>query len=314
MEPVVHPLARSLALADRLSGGFMTETGTTGVKLCVVVSTLGDRTELRRLMESIARQTVPPYAVGIVDQRMTSLVSEIVADFRERLRIFVVESTEPGLSAGRNDVMRKAPVEVTHFIFPNDTSTYPPTLFERLVAPLAASDVVAMNYVDEDGPRTRIAGQMDGPLTKASVFAIIEPGMAIRASRLLEVGGFDPGVGTGSASRRQSGEGTDVLLRMAQAAPLRIRWRPDLIVNGVRQGYGLSAVQVRIKERAYGFGYGYLLGEWGFPLTYKVRALAGPSRRALSRSSGLSVRAALASTAGRFAGIREGRRARVCHE
>lgn len=276
------------------------------VRICVVVSTLGARPELRDLLASIAAQRDDVFQVGIADQGASGLVAEIVREF-EALPLFVVRTGRRGLSAGRNDVIRAADPGATHFVFPNDTSWYPPEFFARLKHAIETADVGAFSYEDEDGPRQRFRRGGAGNFERSDVFDVIEAGMALSASRARAVGGFDESIGTGSASRRQSGEGTDLLLRVLDDGPAEITWLPGLAIRGVRQNYRLDpAVEAR-KARGYGFGYGYLLAQWRFPARRLLRASAGPLVHALLGKG--HWRVAFATTAGRVEGIVAARRA-----
>ncbi|MGN7977347.1 glycosyltransferase family 2 protein [Microbacterium sp. 22195] len=267
----------------------------------VMISTLGTRPELRELLQSLATQTEPPHAVGIADQGTSTLVADVVREFESRLPIHLTRTGSRGLSAGRNDAINASPSDITHYLFPNDTSTYPERLLEELGEHLGGADVCAMSYVDSLGVRNAAPAARPPDLTLAEVFSIIEAGMAVSARRLLEVGGFDEMIGTGSSGKRQSGEGTDLLLRMMQRGPLSVRWLPELRVTGVTQGYGLSQSAEASKARRYGYGYGYILQHWRFPVGRRIRAVIGPIILSLRRQ--LRWRVGVQSALGRLDGL-----------
>lgn len=271
----------------------------------VVISTLGTRSELTELLESLCAQTRIPTFVGIADQGTSQLVAELEEQFRDRLPLVVVRTGRRGLSAGRNDVIRLAPSRVTHFIFPNDTSRYPADFVGGLVNDLDGVDVGAISYVDDDGPRHRFTSSEVETLRQRDVFKIIEPGMVLRASRVRDAGGFDESIGTGAASPRQSGEGTDLILRMMCAAPVPVRWLPQHVVGGVRQSYGMTSEEAAKKASGYAYGYGFLLRQWRFPLVTRWRALSGPTARALAGDSSWAI--TKATTIGRLRGMRAAR-------
>lgn len=272
------------------------------VRFCVVISTLGTRPELRRLLQSLEAQSVAPLSVGIADQGTSDLVERLLREFERRLPLFVVRTGRRGLSAGRNDVIAAAPDGTTHFTFPNDTSFYGETFLADLAKRIGRADVAAVSYIDSDGVRNRLPRSGIRELTRQEVFSLIEPGTVVRAERLRDVGGFDEMVGTGSPSLRQSGEGTDLLLRMMTCAPVRVAWLPELAIRGVPQSFGLSHEAERKKARGYGYGYGYLLQRWHFPLGKRVRALIGPVLLAATRR--LRWEVGFATSLGRFEGMR----------
>lgn len=276
---------------------------------CVVISTLGRRDELRRLLQSLAAQSVRPASVGIADQSESDRVERIVEEFADDLPIFVVKTGRRGLSRGRNDVIAASPPCITHFLFPNDTSHYGPEFLSALVGQLDDADVIALNYEDSDGPRVMWRSVRAGEVTELrvrDVFSLIEPGMVVRAERLLSVGGFDESIGTGSASPRQSGEGTDLLLRMLDRAPVRVKWLPGLVVHGVPQGHGLTRAAESRKAYGYGYGYGFLLQERRFSKLRRMRSLIGPL--ALSAVGRQPWRVGIATACGRLKGMCAARR------
>lgn len=263
---------------------------------CIVVSTTGRVAYLRRLLDSLSDQEFKCFAIGICDQSGEGAVAPLIDEYKGRLRIFETTS-ERGLSAGRNSVLRAAPAESTHFLFPNDSTYYEKDFLHQIRERHCAADIAAFSYVDQLGVRYKFdSGQYQ--LDLRNVWKIIEAGMLV-SRRVLGSSRFDEAVGTGSPSPWQSGEGTDLLLRLLTHEP-SVHWNPELRVYGVTQDVGLSEAARRRKLRIYGRGYGYIHRKWNYPVHRRVLICVGPVIRAIVRGGFLD---AWSSSLGRFEGV-----------
>ena len=275
--------------------------------LCVVISSLGKTDRFRLLLASLAAQTRHDFVVGVCDQSSDGSVTAAVREFGAELIMFTVASSR-GLSRGRNEVIRHADPRVTHFMFPNDTSTLPKTFVADLYERHQDADVLAVSYLDGGVPR-RAFPVSHAELDAENVWQIIEPGMVLSRTAL-EIGGpFDEELGTGAPSPWQSGEGTHLLLGL-RGRPLTVHWDPGLAVLGVPEDYSLTATERRAKLRAYGRGYGYVLSTWNYPLTRRVKAIGGPILRAALNNSGKALFDSLYASTGRLEGVIGGARER----
>lgn len=268
--------------------------------ICVVVSSIGRNSSFDRLLQSLAAQNEKAFEVGVCDQSENGIVSSLVDEYRTRLNISVVR-TGRGLSRGRNAVIANASSNVTHFVFPNDSSVLSPDFMSNLYARHQDADVVALSYVHDGTPRYKFpAGTY--PLNLNNVWKIIEPGMVL-SKRVLEVaGGFDERLGTGCNTPWQSGEGTDLLLRLTREK-LVMKWDPDIGVEGVSQAYGLGPRERRRKLRSYGRGYGYVLTRWKYPFSKRIKCVFGPFAQFLSQTHQHSLLDAAYSSLGRAEGL-----------
>jgi hypothetical protein len=249
------------------------------VRLCVAVSTIGRRLErFERLLTALATQSDSDFCVGVCDQSTGPAVQELLDHFDASLRLFRTRSA-PGLSAGRNSVVAASPVGTTHVAFPNDT-TLPPTDFvERIRASASGYDVIVTDYVHDEGSRYRLptAGEF---LTSATVWKVLEPAMVLSRDLWASARGFDEQLGTGSRSRWQSGEGTDLLLRAMKRRPVRVRWMPEIRLDGVPEAFGLSRSQAAAKARGYARGYGFVVARHRYPASFAVPHLLAPAVKA----------------------------------
>jgi hypothetical protein len=152
--------------------------------------------------------------------------------------------------------------QVELLLFPNDTSRLPLDLLEQLQHRMRGAEVGAMTYVNPDGARYSLPVG-DRRLDRSNVWSIIEPAMVLAMSAFDRSGGFDPGLGTGSAGPFQSGEGTDLLLRLERDG-VQVRFLGDLQVLGPGEADGLTSRQRHRKVRGYARGYGLLHRRWRF--------------------------------------------------
>jgi len=275
--------------------------------LCVVISSLGKTERLNELLKSLAAQTCADFVVGVCDQSTDGSVSRTVQEFSTELEAFTVTSSR-GLSRGRNAVIMRADDRITHFMFPNDTSTLPSTFVADFYERHGDADVVAVSYLDGGIPRHVFPASKAG-LEEENVWQIIEPGMLLSRTAIDMAGGFDEDLGTGARTPWQSGEGTHLLLSL-RGRQVTVHWDPGLTVLGVPEDYSLNASERRAKLRAYGRGYGYVLSTWGYPLSRRMKAVGGPVVRAVRGKSGKALVDAVYASTGRAEGVIGGMRDR----
>lgn len=270
------------------------------MNICVAVSSIGRTGRLHGLLESLAEQSDKFFTVGICDQSTNGSVAEVAESFRGRLDLFVTSSPR-GLSRGRNLIVQSAPDDVSHFIFPNDTSRLPATTIADLKYRHAGVDIIALSYINDGDPRyTFPAGHYD--LDAANVWKIIEPAMVLSRRALELAEGFDEDLGAGSSTLWQSGEGTDLLLKL-RGRNLSIAWDPELQVLGVPEEFGLTRTAHLNKLRGYGRGYGCIHRKWSYPLGKKIRICVAPWIKAAIPNSGIGVQQASAISLGRVEGL-----------
>jgi hypothetical protein len=270
------------------------------MELCIVISSIGRSDRLRGLLESLEKQNDKAFIVGICDQSLDGSVTQIAKDFRDKLDIFVTSSPR-GLSLGRNSILRGAPTTVTHFMFPNDTSRLPDTTILELKLRHLDADVVAMSYMNGGTERYRFAAS-DAALDPTNVWKILEPAMVLSRTALELAGGFDESLGTGSSTPWQSGEGTDLLLKLIGHG-LIVNWDPDLRILGVSENHGLTRMEYLAKLRAYGRGFGRVHGKWSYPLHRKLRICVVPWMKIFVPGSGLGILEAASISMGRVEGL-----------
>jgi hypothetical protein len=273
-------------------------------KLCFALSSVGRTDRLRACLESLAELAGDNCVVGVCDQSRDGSVTALAATVLHGKPWFGTTSG-PGLSAGRNAIIAAAPNDVTHFSFPNDTSSFPTDFVARVLS-FASFDVLVASYVNSGSVRYRFRAGMR-PLTRRNVWRALEPATILSAAFIERFGSFDEGLGTGSAGPFQSGEGTDLLLRAVPSA-VETAWVPDLCVFGVVEGHGLTLAQLYAKRRGYGRGYGFLLRRHEFSWGFRVKALIAPLAKGLLGFRLTSFRIGLETALGRLEGLKAGKR------
>ena len=278
----------------------MTDTPSFGVG----VTTVGRWDELGLLLDDLAAQTHPPHVVVIAhhgsdaDPGLQGLVEKFSGVLTLRTAV-----SPRGVSNGRNVAALALGDDVEWAWFPNDTSRIDPDFFERL-APhcIPGRSVVAVQLVDREGPRNPLPPS-GSPLTRRSAWGAMEPATLYRRADYLAVGGYDPLRGSGSASPWQSGEGPDLLLRLAERDGFSIEWVSDVVVKAQTEFAHLPPAERRRKLRNYGRGAGNVLRTWHYPLWYKVAHLVAAALMPLRNPDKFTVRDGLALLLGRAEGL-----------
>jgi hypothetical protein len=211
-----------------------------------------------------------------------------------------------GLSAGRNDAIRALPKDVQVVGFPNDDSTYPADSLAAIAAAFAATkwpDAICCSLVEQGV--VRFALPPDGTLLdRRTVWRAIEPAVFVRRASVVSAGGFRTDIGTGADSPWQSGEGTDLLLRLL-AEGGRVVSLAGVRVNGPGERRALTVRKWVAKQHRYARGTGYVYRIHAYPALSRVRMLAGPLLRVHEHDSSilLSLRIAVVRSFGRFEGL-----------
>jgi hypothetical protein len=243
----------------------------------LVVTTLGREQGLRRLLQSLAGQVMVADTIVIVAQRNLAAVTALAAEFSNVGCAISVTTSRLGASRGRNAGVAALPAGEDYLLhFPNDTTWFPPGTVAGIRSTPPEASAGALTVTDENGPKFHLPAP-GTPLDRWNVWTVIEMGLVMRRSVFTKLGGFTESIGTGASTPWQSGEATDLLLRLIQAHESRsFAWLPaDVAIGGVSDPHGLSNGERRRKLRSYARGFGRLLSVWHYPLYWRVAALAG---------------------------------------
>lgn len=233
--------------------------------ISLIVATLGRTAELRTLLTSLQSQTSKDFEVIIVDQNDDNRVNLVIEAQTQRLMVRHLRS-ERGLSRARNVGLRQAKGEIVGF--PDDDCWYPPGLLAKLIDMFRARPSLAVavgRCVDRNGVSVAGDREKSGRVGRFGVWATgtVSPAIFVRRSALEKVGGFDEGLGVGAASPYQSGEESDLLVRILSTGGDIAR---DCTIEINHQGYATEfGAATRRRARAYGCGLGHVLRRRGYP-------------------------------------------------
>ena len=276
-----------------------------GVGVSLIVATLGRTEELGRLLESLRAQTYTNIEILVVDQNTDDRVARVLSDVGQGLNVKHVRSAR-GLSRARNVGLGLSVGEIVGF--PDDDCWYEPSLLGRLVSvfdncPSLAG--VVGRCVDRNGRSPARYGTRAGPLGRFNVWTrgTPSPSIFLRRRALEHVGSFDEQLGVGADSPYQSGEETDLLVRLLRGRA-EIRCDPKLRINHEDYVHTFDANTCR-RARAYGRGLGRVLKKNGYPSWFAVYVISRPVVASLLSLGKLDLRKAeyyLNSFAGRVTG------------
>lgn len=232
------------------------------LRLGVIVPTIGDRPELRRLLRSVAAQTRRPQQVCVVvDSTETALVEEIVAELRPEFGDIELGLVSTGVTRGEGEYLVEtgygfavnaglAELDVDLVSFLDDDDEILPDHYANLEEALLARDDIGLAYsrvevVSVDGRRRHFQSG-DLPSGRFSAFTLIGahpvllPATLIRMSVVHGLNGLDA-----TLDRKAD---TDMLVRLGQASEF-VSVDPATYVY-YRNPHG-SEVNVRALEEMY---------------------------------------------------------------
>lgn len=262
----------------------------------IAVTTTGRWGYLEELLASIRASTAQPVRIVIANQSGAQPPQALLGE-----RGVVVVDSRGGASQGRNDAAAVLRDDVDVIAFPNDHSRYRDDTIE-----------VAARFFDADADLAGLAGTLVEPtgsrfrlppsgtvLDRRTVWRAIESTMFVRSS----FAAFRPGIGPGSNSPWQAGEGTDLLLGMIHDGR-RVIAAPEVVVLSPGERRSLSDQEWRTKLRSYARGTGYVLKlHRAGPIESLLFVFKPPIRLLIPPSTGRpTVRECLDTVVGRLEG------------
>lgn len=273
------------------------------MKFSLVVATRGRSLELATLFDSLLAQGEPAIEVIVVDQNGDDRLLPVIARYTPQLSLRHLRSPIANANNARNLGLRHAAGSLISF--PDDDCWLPDGVLACAAAAFAADPTLSVLT----GPAASPAGgpgsgrwrQEAGAITLENVWtSVIEFNLFLRRDVALSLGGFDEGLGPGTAYG--SAEGNDLVARAIKAGQ-RARYDPALRI--VHPDKRLTQVAVA-RAGVYGAGLGVALGRhapgiatW---LPFFVRPLGGLVLAALGLR-GLEARYYAATLAGRLRGF-----------
>lgn len=185
--------------------------------ILVVVPTLGRTRRLELMLGSLARQSLAPDEVVLAVHGDVERVRRAAGNLLAGLRVRVVEYG-PSASRARNTGVRQARPGWRYVVFADDDISYGEDFLVETVRCFGegVGDALTAVILSEDGGPLRSAvPQENVPLTPRNIWkGSLEAGSAYTFGAWEAGGGFDEELGIGSAGPWQSGESTDLLLRL----------------------------------------------------------------------------------------------------
>ena len=270
----------------------------------LITGTINRPVELRRLLDSLTRQTHHTFELLVVDQSGSEDLTGLLKEYSQRVPLRHVRSA-PGLARALNAGLHQATGEIV--AFPDDDCWYGHDLLEQITATFAA-------HLDWDGITTLCADEnhvpcglrwdrRGGRLTRLNVwFRGMSTAIFLRRTAIEKIGPFDEALGLGPGLRLAAHD-TDYLLR-GIAAGLHIEFLPQLAVGHPQMiaGTGPAAVE---KNYQYALGAGRLMRQHRLPLWFWILGLIWPAVRsavALLRGARAQAQLEWSSCRGRWRG------------
>lgn len=232
------------------------------MKFSIIVTTVDRHQEIRKFLQSIEKQTYKNLEIILGDQDSDSSL----ADYLKKLPFpSTYIPLEPcSLSHARNCLLPAVRGDIV--ALGDDDCLYQPNLLEK-VARVAQQHPATAAFIcmpSEDSSRSATARVSPrGLFYAAPSFSLF-----FNTAWLRKAGDFDESIGIGAQTPWQSGEETDLLLRVHALGGQVLRcfhiarpWHPEA---------DLSRANTFHKAHGYGVGRMYLLKKHGFPFWFKL--------------------------------------------
>lgn len=270
----------------------------------VVISTVGRWDKIATLFDDLANQTLLPHTVAVAYEDSEGAADGLDGVLRTSARRLTIRAVPKsgGGAVGCNKAAALLPREAEWILFLNDTSRVERDLFERLSRYcVSRTTVCAWHLVDAEGNRNHLPAR-GSAFTRLNVWQAVVPAMAVRHRDYLRVGGFDEMLGTGANSPWQSGDETDLLLRLSMLDDFAIDWIDDITSRSHTDFSHLAPDERQRKLRNYGRGHGFVYRRWNYSSWQKLRLLGGAASLPI-RNTKYRTADALALLIGRCEGL-----------
>jgi glycosyltransferase involved in cell wall biosynthesis len=200
-------------------------------EVSLVVSTLGRTREIERLLASLRAQTFKDFEVIVVNQNSDGRLDCVLSQHRSSLNLLEAKSAR-GLSLGRNTGI--ALVSGNIVAFPDDDCWYPPDLLNRVVATFHADqrlDLLSGRTADRENiPSLGVFHPTRRRIERGNVWRAGNSNTIFAKTSDERPLHFDETLGVGAKSKFQSGEETDLLLRLLSQGA-RMLFDPDFVIH-----------------------------------------------------------------------------------
>lgn len=184
------------------------------LKISLIMATLNRKIEVKKMLNSLSKQTYKNFEVIIVDQNEDNFLEKIIDSFND-LDIKHIRIKKKGLSLARNIGLKYITGEIVGF--PDDDCQYQADTLEEVIKFFyenkevgAVTGTVIRNINEKKGNKVVFVDK----------YSIWKKGisftMFFRKSVIDQIGQFDEVLGVGSGTPFGSGEETDYMLRVIE--------------------------------------------------------------------------------------------------
>lgn len=235
------------------------------MRVGVVISTIGNSPTLWRTLKSVEDQR--PHQIVVVDQSDGTDVETLAGEYG-----VTHVRTGRGLSLGRNAGIA-ALVDCEVVAFTDDDCEYAPETFSQLTDMFKDPKVGALSGRLISGTERIAFTETREVLTKKTVWRrTIEAATFYRFSVLEKIGTFDETLGIGAPTKWQSGEGTDLLIRVLGGG-WQVIYEPTLEVT--ENPNAVADADYLAKVRKYARGTGRVYRKW-YPPRDRILTVVRP--------------------------------------
>lgn len=238
------------------------------MRFSLIVATLGRTQELRKFLNSLKKQIYQNFEVIIVDQNNDNRLIPIISEF-SFLDIIHVKSKK-GLSLSRNIGLKSATGDI--IAFPDDDCWYLDT--NTLIR---VKDIFSNNQhfhcitgITVDSQNNSAAAKFDNKSGFVNIYNLWRRGNSttifVLKTPLSKINGFDTNLGLGAKTKWQSGEESDLLVRLIKNN-YTVYYYADLKI-----GHPNPTIKYNNKTLERGFnyslGFGKVLSKHDYPLWF----------------------------------------------
>lgn len=227
----------------------------------MVMATLGRKNDLKRLFDSLSKQTYTDFELIIVDQNVDGLIDEIVSVYKTKFYINHIKTRMRGLSRARNIGIDQAKGDI--ICFPDDDCWLEMDTLQKVNKEFMKRDIDAITI--------RAMGPDNRPLSKKELteeekvnrsniwYGAMSISIFVKTKLAKVIGGFDESLGVGAGTPYGAGEETDFLYRLLDQDKKIIHFQSINIYHPKKDDNSLSSDVLRRRYHSYGYGIGYVL-------------------------------------------------------
>lgn len=256
--------------------------GGIGVKISLIMATVGRVQEVKRVLESLRNQSFRNFELIVVNQNQDNRLDDLILQYSHYMIINHIKIKEHGLSLARNVGLHHATGDLVAFT--DDDCWYFHDTFQKVVEKFSKdSSLDGLTGVPVDGNFEDILPSMPRDDVLLNSENVWHAGISITiflTNRVVKrIGFFDEMLGAGANSSYGSGEETDYLLRALEFGYKLKFFRDVKVGHPNKDKEGVHAPLRRYY--LYGCGMGHVLKKHHANVPKKLMVLIRPAGGAL---------------------------------